>query len=206
MCLIFEYQIFFKYYYIYVIMIEVETIRGDKMKREGLNYLDTLAKKIFKDERGTKQLLPEFFEFYKSDIFFLVKNNNTIVSCGRLRNVEIEIEIDKIRFNLFGIADIISVARDMGYGKILIQAIIEYLKNNGNITAIGFCKSSNSNFYLKCGLEILEGFVKYFKYKNGDNLIFNNDDNDVIFYRGDDEIIKKLLQSSNNIIIYRPFW
>lgn len=140
----------------------------------------------------------------KSKAFF-VSVGGKIVSFGVLMPLSINYLGKKYRF--LGIADIISVKKGKGYGKVLMGAIIDHLRKNKKM-GIGFCHRKNSIFYKKSGLSIGKNAVKRFLYrkKNGE-IVSNSYDSDIIYFFEDrSKFIEKFSSTKSKIYMSFPHW
>ena len=110
-------------------------------------------------------------------------------------------------FNLYGISDIKSIIQGQGFGKVLVQSMIEFLIKEEK-TAIGFCIHKNAPFYEKCGIGIIENAVGRFLYEKGNELIANPaDDTDVIYFEGKDRFITKFEANRKRKVYFNfPHW
>jgi hypothetical protein len=128
---------------------------------------------------------------------FLIDNNKILAFCG-LRKITICYKNKK--YNILGICNVISVINGKGYGKILIQRVINYVTKQSK-TALGFCDQKNTLFYKNAGLNIKTNFSLRFalKHPKTNKLKFDKP-SDGIFINGKDNLIKKI--SSNKELAY----
>lgn len=134
-------------------------------------------------------------KYHKDTIFFFIKDKGKIVSFGLLRDIKVNY-LDKI-YNIKGIGGIMSVEKGKGYGKILIGAMINYLRKTGK-TGFGFCGRKNSPFYEKAGLKTKKNLNLRFVMKNpktGEIIRDLDKDCDGIYYEGKDRLITKMLKT-----------
>ena len=94
----------------------------------------------------------------QKSIFFFVKDKGKIVSFGMLKPIKMNY-LGK-SYNIFGIGNILSINKGKGYGKILIQSMVDYLKKKGK-TGLGFCGKYNVKFYKKAGLKASSHLLKH---------------------------------------------
>jgi len=137
------------------------------------------------------------------DIVFLLKNGKDLLAFGRLRSISLYKE--KERYDIWGIATIVSVERRKGYGKELMKAIKNFIEKNKK-TSIGFCGEKNSGFYEKCGFNILKNGQKHFVYVDESDKS-HYEQGDVIYKKGSDNLIDLLLKDNNLVLRhYIPPW
>lgn len=137
--------------------------------------------------------------------YFLARVNNKIVSFARLHSVVVEFEEEK--YEVLGIATMISLEKGKGYGKILMQKMGQYIHEQRK-TAIGFCNGEVSGFYESCGLSILkDGKKRFIHFENGDQITSRFPEGDVIYANGDDRFMDKVIQQfDKQVIAYRAPW
>lgn len=153
-----------------------------------------------------KQFGPNEIKNFKKDYlpgakFFFVKANKEVVAFGGLR--EITITYLRKKYKILGICNIISVKKRRGYGKILIQSMVNYLKKTGK-TGLGF--TGQTKFFEKAGLKNKKSFTWRFALKNPKTgeVKFDNEDCDGIYYNGKDNFIKKVLSTKSIVYYYLP--
>ncbi|MDD4352906.1 MAG: GNAT family N-acetyltransferase [Candidatus Nanoarchaeia archaeon] len=160
-------------------MVDIKIIKGSNLSSELFKEIAKIITTAFPwDEPLTK-------DFVKDNIFFIIYDKCKIVSVGRLKPDKI-IFLKK-KYNLMGVADIVSAEKGKGYGKTLMKSITEYLKEK-NILGLGLCARKNSEFYEKCGFTIAKDLAKRF-YFNGPQ---SNDD-DVLYYNDIKCLINQIL-------------
>ncbi len=150
-----------------------------------------------------KTAIINFSKDYEPDtFFFFVKDEGKIVAFVGLRPIKINY-LGK-QYKIGGICSLISIKKKRSYGRILIGALLSYLKKTGK-SALGF--THQTKFCEKAGLGVEKDFVKRFIYKNpktGEEIIDN--DGDGIFYNGKDNFIKKVLSTKSKVYISVPHW
>jgi predicted acetyltransferase len=135
--------------------------------------------------------------FFK-DIFFILENNNKLLSIGRIKSVKIRYRGKD--YNVLGIADVLSLVKRKGYGIKLVQSMKKYIENTKK-SEISFCHPSNTKFYEKCGLIILKNRVKQFYYQDNEGKIHKNHwDKDLICIEGKDKLLSKIISHPNEKI------
>jgi len=130
---------------------------------------------------------------------FLIKDEEDIVAFGMLMPIKIRY-LNK-NYNILGISSVISVERKKGYGKKIINSMIDYAKPEKK-TLIGFCQKHSKKFYEKCKIKLNKPLLKRFLYKNS----INKYEDYVIYHEGKDNLMKKLLSTKLNIRLNGPFW
>ncbi len=181
--------------------VRIKIIKGTSLSSELVKKIGAVWKKEF-DDGITIDKKQDFAD----DLFFIVFNQKSqILSVGRLRPVHILFLSRK--YDISGIADIVSIVRKKGYGKILMLTMYKYLKNR-KLTGIGFCFRENSLFYKKCGFRILKNSVQRFLYKNPQGkTIIDLEDDDIFYLNGRDKFVKQIIShSQEKVLISRPHW
>lgn len=171
--------------------LSIEIVEDKNLSKEYIDLMNKWRKKEFgKDE--VKNFKKDYFPSTK---FFFVKVENEVVAFGGLRDISINY-LGKT-YKILGICNIVSIKKGSGYGKILISAIISFLKETGK-TGLGFTKKTE--FFKKTGLNTEKDFIKRFVYinpKTKEEII--DTDGDGIYYEGKDGFIKKVL-STNQVV------
>jgi len=126
--------------------------------------------------------------------FFFVKDKKKIVSFGMLKPIKMNY-LGK-EYNILGIGNIMSIEKRRGYGRILIQSMVDFLKKKGK-TGLGFCADNHVPFYKKGGLNAKKKFSWRFVLKNPKTGKKKFDDNNCpgIYYNGKDNFIKRVLST-----------
>ncbi|MBS3089220.1 GNAT family N-acetyltransferase [Candidatus Pacearchaeota archaeon] len=170
--------------------MRLEIKKGKKMEPEILGEIDRIYRENFK---VTYTEMLKNRKDYFDDYFFVLCDNEKIISTGRLRPVKIKFMEDS--FHIFGISDIVSVIKGKGYGKKIMKNILKYLDNKKEI-GIGFCKRNNSEFYRKCGFSIADDLSDRFIFKDKlGNLVTDEWDDDVIYNDLGESLIRKIKQN-----------
>ena len=179
--------------------IKIEIIKDKNLPKEYMNIMNKWRKK----DMGPKEVKNFKRDYWPGAKFFFVKDNGEIVAFGGLRNVTINYLGKK--YQIFGICNICSIKKRKGYGKILVQSMIKYLKKKGK-TGLGFCGNKVSKFYRKSGLKIKKSFSPRFALKNpktGEIKL----DSDIcygVYYEGKDKLIRKVLLTKSTGYYYLP--
>jgi predicted GNAT family acetyltransferase len=180
--------------------MKIEIKKGKDISEKIFRFIKDSREKEYKckDQKFQKR-------DHKDTLFFFIKEKNKIVVIGALRDIEMELEKEK--YNVYGISGILSIIKGKGYGKRLIKEIIKYLKKNKK-TGIGFCGRKNKNFYKKAGLKHRNLFGKKFDLRNPKTrkIKFENprDVGDGIYYEGKDKFITKLIKSKDLAYYWAP--
>ena len=182
---------------------KIKTIRGKNLSNGKAKEIDKIFQKEFP---GNEPVNPKRPKLFSNDIFFIVEDSkNKILSVGRLK--PIKIKFLGITYKIQRIADVVSVMKRKGYGKIVMTAMRKYLDKT-NQTGIGFCRRTNSIFYKKCGFIIAKKLAKRFLYKNPKGqLIKNKGDDDVIYFDEKNNFVEKVLYyPKEKVIIPGKHW
>ena len=150
-----------------------------------------------------KEEIKDFKKDYEPNTeWFFVKSGNKVVSFGGLRPIKIKY-MGKT-YNIKGICSTISLKKKKGYGRFLIQSMIEYLKKSGK-TGLGF--TGKWRFFKKAGLGTKKDFINRFVYinpKTGEKII--DRDGYGIYYEGKDKFISKVLKNKSVVHINVLHW
>lgn len=179
--------------------IKTEIISGKDLKQEDLDLINKY-RKIRLDRTSTWD--HQNNNYFHDRLFFLVKDNNELVSFGTLR--PIKVYVDKNEVDIMGIQAVISIIQSKGYGRILMQSMIKYADNN-KLILVGFCEHKNAEFYIKSGLEVFENKNLNFIYVMDDGEEYT-EEGDVIYYSADGSEIKEALDHNKKIKHFVPHW
>jgi GNAT superfamily N-acetyltransferase len=152
---------------------------------------------------GKKQKKDYTKDYEPETLFFFVKEGKKVVSVGGLRPITIDY-LGK-RYNIKGICHIIAIEKGKGYGRVLIEAIIRYLKKT-NKTGLGFCGPKVTGFYEKCGLRTKKDLVERFIYINPITKKQIRDDGDGLYFEGKDKFISRVLKTKDIVYINVKHW
>ncbi len=177
----------------------VEIKKGDRLSKTELDLIVKTNIKTFNSCKEYEKELKILKDEEMESSFFFVKKGKQDVSFGLLR--PIKIKYLRKNYNIFGISNMISIKKGKGYGKILVQAMKDFLSKKDK-TAIGFCHEGNVGFYKKSGL-IVEGKLKNrFFYDYGDSKENKNAMQDFVIYQeGKDKFPTKLLKTKSLVKI-----
>ena len=108
-----------------------------------------------------KDLSPTVFreQFVLSEFHILKNEEGNILSLARI-HTEFKIRISQNIYIFHELVGLVSKEEQKGFGKILLQYIINNLQNRG-IETIGFCEKSLRPFYQKVGIDILPDQANY---------------------------------------------
>ncbi len=167
----------------------------------------TQAEKSFINKNRLKEFGRGAIINFKKDyepntLFFFVRDGREVVAFVGLRPIRINY-LGRC-YRIRGICSLISVKKRKGYGRILIGALLSYLKKTGE-SALGF--THQTEFCQKAGLGVKKGFIKRFIYKNpktGEEVV--DTDGDGVFYNGRDNFIKRVLSTKSKVYIPVPHW
>ncbi|MEI6732000.1 MAG: GNAT family N-acetyltransferase [archaeon] len=154
-------------------------------------------------EFGKKNLKDFKRDYEPNTKWFFVKDSGKTVALGGLRPIKIEYLGRK--YSVLGICSIISIVKGKGYGTILIEEMIKYIKSKGK-TGLGF--TAQTEFFKKAGLDTKKKFGNRFALKNPKTgeLTFEaeNDVGDGIYYEGKDRLISKILLTKSTAYYWIP--
>jgi hypothetical protein len=178
--------------------ITIEIIKDKYLSRSQMTLMNKWRVKEF----GLENFKNFKKDYWPGARFFFVKDSGKVVSFGGLRDVRIRYLGKK--YSILGICNIISVIKGKGYGKIVIQAMMDYSKRTGK-TLLGFCEKKNSKFYGKAGLKIGKDLDRRFILKNPKTDEEKGDKGaDGIYYDGKDRLIKKVLSTKGTGYYWLP--
>ncbi len=182
-----------------IMNITTEIVLGTNLKQEDLDLVNEyrvirLGRNRIWDHKINNQ--------FQDRLFFLVRDDNKLVSFGTLRSLKVM--VDKREVEILGMQAIISIIQGKGYGKILINKMVEYAKESKQ-TIVGFCEPKNAEFYKKSGMEVFTGKNQNFIHvsENGNEY---TEDGDVIYYSNNSQQIKTTLEENNKITHKFPHW
>lgn len=180
-------------------MITAEIIIGKDLKQDVLDIINEYRKKRL-DRSSTWD--HQNNNYFHDRLFFLVRDDNKLVSFGTLRSIKVYINGKEI--GIMGIQAVISIVQGKGYGKVLMQEMIKYADKNDSIL-VGFCEHKNAEFYIKSGLEVFENKNLNFIFvrENGEEY---TEEGDVIYYSAKDSIIKDALINNRKVKHLIPHW
>ena len=167
----------------------------------------TKSEKDFINKNRVKEFGKEGFRDFKRDYepdtewVFVKADSRTVSFCG-LRPVRIEY-LGKT-YNIGGICSTIAVVKGKGYGRMMVNALVDYLKKKGK-TGLGF--TGETEFFKKVGLGTKKNFIRRFVYRNpktGEEVIDNEGDG--IYYDGKDNFINKVLLTKSIVYISILHW
>ena len=178
--------------------IEIKTIQS-------LSEKEMKLMNIWMEKEFGKKYVRDFKKYYpsKEAKCFFIRKNSEIIAFGIISPVVANYLGEK--YNLFGMGDLLTIYRSKGYGRILIEAIIGYLKKTGK-TGLGFCARKNTPFYKKMGLETKKDFMKRFRYRNPKTgKVSPIENGDGVFYEGD-KFIQKILETDEIVYLDTKLW
>jgi hypothetical protein len=184
--------------------MDIEIKKGKDLSKKEL-YL--IAKESIKNfDKGNKKLKKELEELKDemNSTFFFVKDKNKMLSFGLLRPVKINYL--KKTYNILGIGNIISIEKKKGYGTILMNEQLKFLKKKKK-TGLGFTGSRVSKFYEKVGLIAERKLRNRFFYDYGDSKT-NKEEKGWwgVYYEGKDKFITKVLKTKSIVKIPCMHW
>lgn len=174
--------------------INIEIKEGSELTEEEINSINESKFREWKS-------LP-LDDYQKKSIFVLLKNQQgKILAQGQLLRIN-GVSFRGENFNILGIGGIIANKKGEGYGNKLLEAIIQYAKDNKK-SLLGFTGNDVIGFYQKCGFLVDYASLKRFVHlRNGKEII--NTTEDMVFYSdSEDQFMKKVLTNSQELI-YLP--
>lgn len=156
-----------------------------------------------KKEFGEKYVR-KFKEYYNpKDECFFIKEGNEIVAFGIMNKVTAT-HLGKEQ-EFFGMGDIVTIRRSQGYGRVIMEAMINHLKEQGN-PGLGFCARNNLPFYEKIGLGTKENLMERFRYKDPQTGILAPIEKGDAIFHDQNNFIKEILESSDPIYLDTKLW
>ncbi len=176
---------------------------GSELTKEELHTINEWRIKEFQSDTLWSQ--ENQVSFYK-DLIFLVKDDVQIIAFGRLRNIDVF--LDNWSHPIWGLSTVISIIRQKGYGKLIMQFVTEYVDQHPK-TLIGFCSDSLVPFYEKTGFSIIPHAKKRFIYMDENDQNIPGDYDNVIYLKSQRNsiLISALIENSDKKIYhYKPHW
>lgn len=135
--------------------------------------------------------------------FFLLEEGGDLLAMGQFELIE-PVKFDGEHYSIIGIGGIVSNERRKGYGRMIMNAIKEFLMANDQI-GIGFCAMENKAFYERCGFTVDVGLITRFVYIENGKRIINTLDDCVLYVDPSGTFIGKLYsRPEKDIILPRP--
>jgi hypothetical protein len=179
-----------------------EKITTDIIRNKNLSQLQKKTINNARLNNFGKRQLKDFSKDYEPEtIWFFVKNGKKVVSLGGIRPIKSEY-LGKT-YKIGGICCTISLVKNKGYGRAMVQAMIDYSKRCGK-TILGF--TGKTEFFKKAGLGTKKNFIRRFVYikRNGEKVYDNEGDG--VYYEGRDKLISKILKTKKPAYIYVLHW
>ncbi len=174
--------------------------KGKDLSNYELIFLAKKTQEIFYGKNNFEKELIKLKK-EKNSFFFLLKNNNKILSFGFLKPTRIK--YNHKNYNILGIRNIISVKKGKGHGSLLMKEIINFLTKKEK-TGLGFTGSEVAKFYKKNNFKIKKDLRKklFPNYGNNKEEIAHWG-----FYKeGKDEFISKIIKSKSKIEMPAKKW
>lgn len=179
--------------------LNTEIKPGTDLTSEELEVINFWRKKEFDKEPWSH----DGINYFHKNLFFIITDSTQIVSFGML--IPIDIYIDKIKYEISGIATIFTTIRGKGYGKYLMDRIKEYLDSKDQI-GIGFCESKNTEFYKKCEYGIWLNGIDSFIYIDENNNEVKDSGGDTLYLDNKAHVLEKTIRDNKLIYHYFPHW
>lgn len=157
-------------------------------------------------------ILPEFDEYLIQPLrypdtsrFIFIKDSNQVVSFARI--IDTKIEFVGKELGILGLSMVYSIVKGKGLGKKLIEEIKHIAESEGKVL-LGNCELKNKEFYIKCGLEVLENTIIRFVFINSHNIgEINKRSSIVLIFDSKKDFINQFLGSpSENVFIFEHWW
>ena len=127
----------------------------------------------------------EFREKFTHSGFRMLKDADAnTLSLARINN-NFNLEIDKKIFRFAELVGLVSVERNKGYGRELLNCIKAEMRAAG-VPAIGFCERQLRPFYNKCGVQIIYDKARSIFERVGDGLQPSTDDDILVLNLSED--------------------
>jgi hypothetical protein len=180
----------------------VSMILGKDISKDDLYVINKWRIAEFNSETFISPL-PDNSDWEKP--YFFVKNNDILMSFGRLHTIYVHFHRSEL-YSILGISTVISIEKGKGYEKMIMTKMREYIKER-NMTAIGFCNPSNSIFYEKCKYSIIKNGVRRFTFLNEDEKELPSKPGDIIYFEGREGLIEEMKKYANEkVTSYRSQW
>lgn len=143
-------------------------------------------------------------EYHGENIFFLIKDGDTILAQGQLIPID-GVVFNGEKFDIMGVGGIIANEKGQGYGRQIMDAIKDYLTEH-HITGVGF--TGLDDFYEKCGFKTDKDAIKRFVHIVGDERRINTESDRVCYLDSDDKFMGKVLSHPDlDVLLPRdPDW
>ncbi|MBA3872504.1 MAG: GNAT family N-acetyltransferase [Anaerolineae bacterium] len=181
-------------------MLNTTIMRGQDLSEAQIDFMN--KQRLMEYGENTK----DFKKNELASIFFFLDQAESVKAFGMLK--PLNIIHDGKQCPILGISNIIAVEKGRGYGKLLMQAIKEYLVSK-HMNGLGFCDHEICPFYVQCGFQIIEGLSSRFQYlyaqQDGQKEKLDSP-RGTIYFEGRDKLASKLLANDEPIYIDVPFW
>lgn len=183
----------------------IYTKRGKELTKEEVDFM--IQNRVSEYGENTK----DFENKEQDSLFFFFIKNSHIKAFGMLKPIDIRFEGKD--YKIMGIGNVMSVTKGQGYGRILINNILDYLNEN-KLTGIGFAEDAVVGFYRSCGLCTNEKIATRFRYiyqANPSNTEHEarerlTDGDNMIYVSGTDGLIERIMRKEGDIEVKQPFW
>lgn len=147
-------------------------------------------------------------EEIKDSLYFLLKDKKgNLLATGQVIFIE-PVIFDQERFSICGIGGIIANIKRQGYGRIIMNAIKQYLLDKHKI-GVGFCGKHNKIFYEKSGFGVdCSSIGRLVYYDKSGKRVTEKGDDCVIYLDSSDRFMKKVLAKKDLEVLLprRPNW
>ncbi|MBU2576305.1 MAG: hypothetical protein KKF50_01145 [Nanoarchaeota archaeon] len=175
----------------------VDVVKSKDLNRRDKKALEELRVKEF-GEKNRKDFKKDY---EPNTLWVMVKKKGRIVSFGGIRPIKVKYKSKT--YNIGGVCSTISSVKKKGYGKLMVNAMVNQSKKMDK-TIIGF--TGKTKFFAKCGWGTKKDLIRRFVWvkKNGEKVYDN--DGDGIYYEGKDKLISKVLKGKSMVEIPVEFW
>ena len=183
--------------------VKLEIKKGKDLTSHELDIINDARKKEF---NSTSMLAPVQGNEDWNKLYFLLRDDNTLLAFARLH--EVTIEFDAKQYEVLGFATLISLCKGEGYGAKLVQEIKKYVEASGK-TSIGFFNNTIREFYKKAGVGIIIDGTSKTLYKDHEGVLHKDTwgGGDILYIEGKDRLIENILSKPDEpIYIFRPHW
>lgn len=179
---------------------KTEIIKGSAISNSDLEVVNEYRKKYF--DRN-KMWDHETNNHFHDRIIFLLKEDSVLKAFCTIR--DFEVYVNEVKHEILGLQLVSSVEKGKGYGKILMEAVKEYISKQDK-TLIGFSEKHITLFYKKTGFNIYIDGSDKFVYVKDDGERYKDGPGDAIFIGPKDSFMFEVVEKNLEVIHYVPHW
>jgi len=184
--------------------MKIEVKRGKELSKKELLFVAKESVRVFDHNKKSVEKELEELQDEMQSTFFFIKDKKKIMSFGFLKPVKINY-LGKT-YNILGIGNIISIKRKKGYGTILMNEMLKFLKKK-NKTGLGFTGNRVAEFYKKVGFKAEKKLCNRFFYDYGNSKTNKKEKGWWgIYYEDKDKFISKVLKTKSLVMIPCMHW